>query len=127
MSLDAWITIAVLLLAIAAMVRDLLTPAAAMIGATAVLLLADVIDADAAFAGFSNPAPITVAVLYIVAEAVSRTGVLQPMVAAALRGTDERSGLARILAPVAAASGVLNNTPIVAMLVPQIQAREIVW
>ena len=121
MSLDAWITVVVLLLAIAAMVRDQLSPAAAMIGSTGVLLLTDVIDASEAFSGFSNPAPITVALLYVVAEAVSRTGVLQPLVSAALGSDDaERRGLTRILIPVAGASSVLNNTPIVAMLVPEI-------
>ena len=123
MSYDAWITIIVLLLAITAMVRDLLAPAAAMMGSTALLLLLDVIDTDAAFAGFSNPAPITVALLYIVAEAVSRTGVLQPLVSAALGGAGgERNALLRILVPVAGASSVLNNTPIVAMLVPEIRS-----
>lgn len=122
MSLDAWITVVVLLLAIAAMARDHLSPAAAMIGSTGVLLLAGVIDASEAFSGFSNPAPITVALLFVVAEAVSRTGVLQPLVSAALGGSGdgERGALVRILAPVAAASSVLNNTPIVAMLVPEI-------
>ena len=80
------------------------------------------IDAEAAFAGFSNPAPITVALLYIVAEAVSQTGVLQPLVSGALSRRGERTGLIRILAPVAGASSVLNNTPIVAMLVPEIRS-----
>jgi di/tricarboxylate transporter len=122
MSLEAWITILVLVLAIGAMVRDILTPAAAMLGSTALLLLAGVIDAEAAFAGFSNPAPITVALLYIVAEAVSRTGVLQPLVMNALGRGGERTALIRILAPVAGASSVLNNTPIVAMLVPEIRS-----
>ncbi|MDJ0961901.1 MAG: SLC13 family permease [Acidimicrobiia bacterium] len=121
MSADAWITIVVLLLAVAAMVRDRLSPAAAMIGSTGVLLLTGVIDAGEAFSGFSNPAPITVALLYVVAEAVSRTGVLQPLVTKALGDSDgERGGLVRILTPVAGASSVLNNTPIVAMLVPEI-------
>jgi di/tricarboxylate transporter len=121
MSLDAWITVVVLALAVAAMVRDQLSPAAAMIGSTGVLLLTGVIDAPEAFAGFSNPAPITVALLYVVAEAVSRTGVLQPLVSGALGANDtDTRGLMRILAPVAGASSVLNNTPIVAMLVPEI-------
>jgi di/tricarboxylate transporter len=123
MSADAWITVIVLVLAVAAMIRDVLAPASAMIGGTAILLLTGVIDADAAFAGFSNPAPITVALLYIVAEAVSRTGVLRPLVGVALGGDrNERSSLARILTPVSAASAILNNTPIVAMLVPEVQA-----
>ena len=121
MTADAWITIGVLVAAVVAMARQILTPAAGMLGATGVLLLARVIDADAAFSGFSNPAPITVALLYVVADAASRTGLLSPLVATALgSGRQVRRGLARILPPVAAASAFMNNSPIVAMLVPQV-------
>jgi di/tricarboxylate transporter len=125
---DAWITVLVLVVAIILMVRDVAAPAAAMLGGTGALLLAGVIDTEQAFAGFSNPAPITVALLYVVAEAVSRTGVLEPLVDKALgRGRSVGSGLARLLPPVAAASALLNNTPIVAMLVPQITAWSSRW
>jgi di/tricarboxylate transporter len=123
MSAEAWITVIVLVAAVAAMARDLLTPAAATLGGTSILLLADVIETDRAFAGFSNPAPITVALLYVLADAASRTGLLQPMVNAALgTGQSLQRSLGRILVPVAAASSVMNNTPIVAMLVPQVTA-----
>jgi di/tricarboxylate transporter len=106
-----------------ALVRDLLAPAAAMLAATAVLLLTGVIDAQQAFSGFSNPAPITVALLYILAKAVSATGLLMPMVDRALQtGGSIRATLGRVLPPVVVASSVLNNTPIVAMMVPQISA-----
>jgi di/tricarboxylate transporter len=114
---EAWFTLALVLATIVALARDLLAPAASMMGATVVLLVTGVVTSEQAFSGFSNPAPITVAALYILARAVDKTGALQPLVALVLGG---KRGLARLLFPVAAASAFLNNTPIVAMLAPQV-------
>lgn len=111
----------VVLLAGAALIRDVLSPAVAVLGAVVVLLLVGIITPAEAFEGFSNPAPFTVAALYIVARAVEKTGTLQPLVGRALRReADNRSTLAKLLFPTAFASSVLNNTPIVAMLAPQV-------
>jgi di/tricarboxylate transporter len=52
---------------------------------------------------------------------VEKTGALQPLVTGVLDGgKGGRRSLAKILAPTAAASAFLNNTPIVAMLAPQV-------
>ena len=72
--------------------------------------------------GFGNPAPITVAALYVVARAVDKTAALQPLIAGALGSRGGlRSSLLRLIAPSAVASAFLNNTPIVAMLAPQVR------
>jgi di/tricarboxylate transporter len=123
MAWEAWLTLATIVVAIIVMVRDLLAPAATLFGGVAVLLVTGVIDAEQALSGFSNPAPVTVAALFVVARAVEKTGALQPIVAAMLQATDRtRASLARLLVPVAGSSAVLNNTPIVAMLTPQVSA-----
>lgn len=111
----------VVILAGAALVWDVLSPAVAVLGAVVALLLVGIITPAEAFGGFSNPAPVTVAALYIVARAVEQTGALQPLVGRALGGrADSRSTLAKLLFPTAGASSILNNTPIVAMLAPQV-------
>ena len=121
LSWEGWFTLAVVLVAVVALVRDWVAPAVAIVGADIVLLVTGVIDAEAAFSGFSNPAPITVAALFVVARAVEKTGALQPLLHAALgRGRGGRPRLVRLTAPTAAASAFLNNTPIVAMLAPQV-------
>jgi di/tricarboxylate transporter len=121
MTWEAWFTLAVVAITVAALVRDRVTPMIAILGADTVLLLAGIISTEQAFAGFSNPAPITVAALFVVAAAVERTGALQPLIAATLgNGDGGRLRLLRLLAPTAAASAFLNNTPIVAMLTPQV-------
>ncbi len=107
---------------VAALARELAAPSATVLTAVIVLLVGGVITPSEAFAGLSNPAPITVAALYVLARAVEKTGALQPLVAGTLGdGDGRRSGLARLLVPAAAMSSVLNNTPIVAMLAPQVE------
>jgi len=123
MGWEASLTLAVVAVMVVVLVRDLTAPSVAIIGSVVVLLVAGVIDPHQAFRGFSNPAPITVAALYVLARAVQKTGALQPIVGAVLgeRGRGHtRLPLARLLFPSAAASAFLNNTPIVAMLVPQV-------
>lgn len=123
MTLDVLVTAMVTVTMVAVLVRDMVAPSIAVLSATIALLVLGVIDADRAFAGFSNPAPITVAALFVLARAVEKTGALQPLLRATLaRASGERWGLLRILTPTMAASAVFNNTPIVAMLVPQISA-----
>ena len=121
MTWQEWLTIAVVGGTVIVLVRDLVAPSVAVMAATVLLLVAGVIDTPQALSGFSNPAPITIAALYILARAVEKTGALQPFLPGILGESPSRRGsLARLLLPVAGASSLLNNTPIVAMLVPQV-------
>ena len=121
MGFDAWLTALVIAGVFAVMAKDLVSPAAALFSAVTILLVAGVLTPGQAFSGFANPAPITVAALYVLARAVEKSGALQPVVNTMLgRGTGQRTVLTRLSLPVAAASAFLNNTPIVAMLVPQV-------
>ncbi len=122
MSWEAWLTLAVVAVAVLVLTRDLISPAVAFMAAVVVLLVAGVVNPAEAFQGFSNPAPITVAALYVLARAVEKSGALQPMVQATLgAGRSVRLALVRLTVPVAAASAFLNNTPIIAMLAPQVE------
>lgn len=121
MTLDAWITLAVVGVVIFVLARELVQPAAAVLGGTVALFLLGVIDAGEAFSGFSNEAPIIIASLLVLARAVDMSGVLQPVVAAVFgQITSTRALLSRLVFPVAASSGFLNNTTIVAMTAPSV-------
>lgn len=122
MNWQAWVTLAVVAAVLVVLIRGRVSPAFAVFGGTVVLLAAGVIDTAQALAGFSNPAPFTVAALYVVAAAVQKTGALQPLLHGALGDGSGgvRSPLMRLGVPTAAASAFLNNTPIVAMLIPQV-------
>lgn len=120
MTADAWLTVVVLVATLGLMAWGRVPPAAAVLAATISLLVADVIDASAAFAGFANPAPITVAALYVLAAAAGKTGLLTPVTSWLLESGRGRGSMVRLLVPTAGASAFLNNTPLVAMLIPDV-------
>jgi di/tricarboxylate transporter len=120
-TLEAWLTLAVLVVVIGALARELVQPAAAVLGGSVALLLLRVTTPEQAFAGFSNEAPIIVASLLVLARAVEISGLLQPVVAAIFgQVTSTRALLTRLVFPVAASSAMLNNTTIVAMAAPTV-------
>jgi di/tricarboxylate transporter len=122
MTADAWITVVVVVAMLAVLARDLTSPAATVFSATVILLVLDVIDAEQAFAGFSNPAPLTVAALYVLARSAEKTGLLTPAVTGVLRRKRavDRGTVARVVLPTASASAFINNTPLVGMLIPEV-------
>ncbi len=121
MSAEGWITLAVLAVMVAGLIRGRVSPPAGVIGATALLYVLGVTTAEQAFSGFANTAPITVAGLYVLAGAVDKTGALQPVVSRLLAAPKTvRLDLARLVVPSALGSAFLANTPIVAMLTPAV-------
>lgn len=117
MGWQAWFTLAVTVGSLVLLARELYAPSNIMLGAVIVLLLAGIISPTEAFAGFGNSAPITVAALYILARAVEKTGLMQPILQTVLGRGQGRGSLARLATTSAAASAFLNNTPLVAMLI----------
>jgi di/tricarboxylate transporter len=121
MSWEAWFTLAVVAITITLLVREVAAPSGLVFGAVIVLLVAGVIEGGEALAGFSNPAPVTVAALYVVAAGIERTGVLNRLVDVVIGSSrGQRATLGRLLLPAAGASAFLNNTPVVAMLSPAV-------
>ena len=123
MTWQAWFTLGALALMVGALVRGVARTDMVMLGTLGLLLVAGILEPDAAFAGFANPAVIAIGSLFVVAAGVDRTGALG-FVDALLRPRSDRPGpaLLRLMLPTALLSGVLNNTPIVAMLIPRVQA-----
>ncbi len=120
MGFDGWFTVAVLVAMLVLLALDRLPPAMVVLGTTVTLMISGIITEEQAFAGFSNPAPITVAALYVLAFAAQKTGLLSPAVSRLLGDGTGWRAVARLTAPVAGASAFLNNTPLVAMLIPDV-------
>lgn len=119
----AWLCLAVVAGVVTALARDLTSPALSILAGVILLMVAGVVTPAQAFAGFSNPAPITVAALFVLAAGVQKTGALHPLIDAMMgRSGSGRRSLVRLLFPTAAISGFVNNTPVVAMLAPQVAA-----
>ncbi|GGM66954.1 SLC13 family permease [Halarchaeum rubridurum] len=80
------------------------------------------ITAQEGIAGFASPATITVLAMLILSTGINRTGIVQMLGSkmAAFAGTDRRKQLAATVGITGPVSGFINNTPVVAILVPVI-------
>ena len=119
---QAWYTLGVVVLMVVGLVREWARPALVLLCALGAVLVAGVVPPQAGLAGFSNPAVLTVGALYVVAAGIQQSGALAFF--GKLLGEDRSlpATLARLMGPTAFFSGLLNNTPVVAMLIPRVQA-----
>ncbi len=118
----AILTAAVAFLTLAALLFGQRAPDMAMIAAVVVLLAAGVLTPDEAFKGMSNEGMLTVAALFVVAAAIERTGALASLVDRALgRPKSLGSAQRRTMVAPAVLSAFMNNTPVVALMVPAIR------
>jgi di/tricarboxylate transporter len=119
MEWQGWFTLAVVLLTLAAMVREIAGPDLVMMAGLFTLAAFGVLSPAETFLGFANPALAAVGALFILSAGLRETGALEATVGRLFaRARGERTGLARICPPVAALSAFLNNAPIVAMMTP---------
>ena len=120
--LQNWSGIATLLVIFACLItlyRTNLGADAVLLSGAIVLMLVGIISPTEMLAGFSNLGLATVAALYVVAGALTRTGALYGIAESLLgRSRSVRCAQVRLMAPVAIISSVLNNTPVVAMMIP---------
>ncbi|GAB3379789.1 SLC13 family permease [Spongiibacter taiwanensis] len=121
-TLDAWITLAVITACFGALIFTRRPADMVLCGGVTILLLLGVLTPAEALVGMSNEGMVTVGVLFIVAQALSETGVVS-WISNNILGRPKSVSAAqwRLMAPVAAFSSVLNNTPVVAMMVPAVR------
>ena len=86
----------------------------------AFLLITGILPYDAALSVLSNPAPWTIAAMFIVMGALVRTGALDAFTQVAERHAADRPGLAiaALIALVVIASAFVSNTPVVVVMIP---------
>lgn len=119
MSIDAWLTIGVVIALLIGLMKNSLPPDLLFLGGTAFLAVIGIITPEQAFAGFSNAGMLTVAFLFVVVAALRETGVLDYVGHHVLgKVQTERGALIRLSIFVVPMSALLNNTPIVAMFIP---------
>lgn len=122
MTIHAIITIVTILAVLVALFKEVTRPDVIFIVGLVFLMVTGVLSPNQAFSGFANPAVFTVGALFIVAAGIQRTralGFLDKMVFN--DAFSARKVLVRMMASTAGMSSFLNNTPIVAMLIPQVQ------
>lgn len=105
------------MLALSKIAADLILMAALIF-----LLVIGILEPKEAFAGFGNTGLMTIAALYIIAAGLRETGAIQYITRRVLgQPKTVRGAQFRMLIPTAALSAFLNNTTVVAMLIPAIQ------
>jgi di/tricarboxylate transporter len=116
---DAWFTVGVVAVVFVAMVRAWLAPDMTLLLGAVTLAVFNVIDAEDFAAGFGNPGMLTIAALYVVAAAMRETGALDSLGRIMLpQGHTPARTLGRLCPQVSLLSAFLNNTAVVAMLLP---------
>ena len=109
----------VLFIMFAILLVDKMGADSAMLMALTAFLASEIITIKEGLAGFSNEGLWTVMILFVVAEGISKTGALDWYVGKVLgRPSNRASAQLRMMLPVAAVSAFLNNTPIVAVMLP---------
>ncbi len=95
------------------------TEVVAIAGVSALLILG-LLPVDEATAVLSNPAPWTIAAMFIVMGALVRTGSLDRLTkfAEAKAASNPTVAVSALIASVMAASAFMNNTPIVVIMIP---------
>lgn len=118
MSFEAWLTIGVTLLVLFALIRE--RPADLVFTAAIVFLsLCGVIKPEEAFSGFISNALLMVAALFVISAGLRETGVVDAIGLKILGpAKTEFAGLLLLTLFAVIASAFMNNTPIVAMMIP---------
>jgi len=119
---DGIFTLIVVLFMMGALVAELIEADVIVFSTLGVLLLSGVLTAKEAFDGFSNKGMLTVAVLFIVANAAQSSGLMELLFDRIMgKGDGLRRSLLKMMLPIMGLSAFINNTPLVAMFTPYIR------
>lgn len=121
MPLTSWFSITLVLSLIGLLALTSLPADMILLGGLTVFIVTGIISPESALSGFSNEGMITVAVLFIVVAGIRETGGIS-YIANRLLGTPKSliNAQIRVMLPTLGVSAFLNNTPVVAMLIPAI-------
>lgn len=86
-------------------------------GLTALMALG-ILPVREGLSGFSDPSVITIGALYVISSGLRSTGAVEWLGRLLLGRPHGRKGLLRMILPITALSGFMNNTPIVACFIP---------
>ncbi|MEM1076822.1 MAG: SLC13 family permease [Pseudomonadota bacterium] len=101
-------------------IRETYSTEVVALGGAAVMLVLGVLPYDQALMVLSNPAPWTIAAMFIVMGALVRTGALDVLTRAAEQQAKIRPkfAVAGVVLSVMGASAIMNNTPVVVVMIP---------
>jgi di/tricarboxylate transporter len=121
---DAAIALAILAAMVVSFALERVPPVTTAVVAAAACLAFGLIPQDEALLAFSNSAPISIAVLFMLTAALQRTGVLDAMAHTVIKAAESGSWISLLLMTVTVilASAFINNTAVVLVLIPVVIA-----
>ena len=118
---EGWVTLGVITLVFFFLVRNIAPPDVVMFSASVCLGLLGILTTEQVFAGLTSPGVLAIGLLFIVAAGVRESGALDLLGGSLLgKARTERSVLLRMAASIVPLSAFMNNTPVVAMMVPMV-------
>ncbi|PIF06413.1 MAG: SLC13 family permease [Draconibacterium sp.] len=123
MTTEGYVVIGIIILTIAALVKEIMRPGLIFFTASVMLMAVGIITSNEVLAGFSNKGMITIGILFIVSEGIRQSGILNRLAQTYL---PKKRGkivflIPRIMFPVSVLSAFLNNTPVVIIFAPIIK------
>jgi len=120
MTTQGFLVLVIIVLMIAALVKEVMRPGLILFSALIILMIIGIVPSTEVLAGFSNKGMITVAILFVISEGITQSGALTKLANAFLprRRGNTRSLFLRLMFPISFMSAFLNNTPIVIIFAP---------
>ncbi|SBS33746.1 potassium transporter peripheral membrane component [Marinomonas aquimarina] len=119
MGWEGWLTSLLTIAVLLTLIKTSIKPHMVMMSALALLSVLGILDASEALAGFANPGLITVSAMFVVAAGIQHSGGIELLVNKLLGQPQTlKSALLRVFLPVVPLSAFLNNTPVVATMIP---------
>ncbi len=115
-----WMALAIMVVMFAMFVRETFPMEVVAIGGAAVMLVTGLLPVKEAGAVLSNSAPWTIALMFMVMGGLVRTGAVEMLISLAESRVEShpKTTVIVLFAFVAVASAFMNNTPLVAVMIP---------
>jgi di/tricarboxylate transporter len=115
-----WIAMAILVGMFVLFVLERTPVEVTAIGGAALMLVLGILPLQEATSVLSNPAPWTIAMMFLVMGGLVRTGAVEAVVGLVTRhaGDRPRTTVVALIGSIAVASAFMNNTPLVAVMIP---------
>jgi di/tricarboxylate transporter len=115
-----WVALGILIVMFTLFVRETYPVEVTAIGGAAVMVISGILPVKEATSVLSNAAPWTIALMFMVMGGLVRTGAVELIIRAAERhvGNRPRATIVVLFSFIALASAFMNNTPLVAVMIP---------
>ncbi|WP_111669652.1 SLC13 family permease [Algoriphagus litoralis] len=119
---EVWIVFGIILLAVILFFTEKFTIDTVAIGVMVLFMVFGILDLEEGLSGFANSATITVAAMFVISQAIFRTGILNQF-SIYLSNQAEKSETKLILTLMVSSgllSAIINDTAVVALLMPSV-------